>query len=410
MKKIIIPVLLIIVVIPVIIWVIRSFGGFIFSNRQPSTPITDFFDQIPGSVNNSQVTEQGENTTGFPLKLPDGFSIHLFARNLGKPRVMTWDPQGRILVSIPASGTVVALTNTDEDVEADTSITVKTNLNSPHGIAFYQNKLYIAETDAVAVYDYDVSTAKASNRKKIVDLSGGGNHFSRTIGFGPEDGKLYISAGSTCNACNEKDWRRALIMVANPDGSDLRPYATGLRNSVFFTWSYVDGRMWATDMGRDLIGDDIPPEEINIIQEGAFYGWPYCYGKNVQDTVFDKSSEAQEKCTKAEPSYIDMQAHSAPLGLAFIPEEGWPQEYWYNLLVAFHGSWNRSQPTGYKVVRIKLDDKGKYLGIEDFITGWQTENDVLGRPVDILIQPGGVMYLSDDKAGVVYKITGPGPQ
>lgn len=408
MKKIVIVLFFLIGGVLLYSWVSRNFGGFLFAQRGPSTPITDFFDEIPGPGQNSLLdVQEGENSTGFPLRLPPGFSISLFARDLGGPRVMTWDPQGRLLVSIPGRGTVVALANTDTDSEADTSATVITNLNRPHGLAFYNDKLYVAETDAVAMYDYDVQTAKASNRKEIVQLSGGGNHFSRTIGFGPEDGKLYISAGSTCNACAEKDWRRALIMVANSDGSDLREYATGLRNSVFFTWSYVDGRMWATEMGRDLLGDDIPPEEINIIQDGAFYGWPYCFGKNVHDTSFDASADARSRCGNAEPSHIDMQAHSAPLGLAFIPEEGWPEEYRYNLVVAFHGSWNRAEPTGYKIVRVKLDASGEYLGIEDFITGWLTKDDTLGRPVDILVQPGGVMYISDDKAGVIYRVTGP---
>ncbi len=407
MKKIVFLFLIIAAVVLVYSWVSRNFGGFLFAWRDSSTPITDFFDEIPGPGQSfPDGTKEGENTTGFPLKLPPGFSIRLFARDLGGPRVMTWDPQGRLLVSIPARGTVTALADTDNDGQSDSSTTVIANLNRPHGIAFREGRLYVAETDAVVAFDYDTNTAKAGNRTEIVELNAGGNHFSRTIGFGPDD-KLYISAGSTCNVCVEKDWRRALIMIANPDGSDLREYATGLRNSVFFTWSFVDGRMWATDMGRDLIGDNIPPEEINIIQDGKFYGWPYCYGKNVHDTSFDTSAGARAKCQNAEPSYIDMQAHSAPLGLAFIPEEGWPEEYWYNLLVSFHGSWNRTEPTGYKVVRIKLDETGKYLGIEDFITGWQAESDALGRPVDILVQPGGIMYISDDKAGVIYRVTAP---
>ena len=160
--------------------------------------------------------------------------------------------------------------------------------------------------------------------------------------------------------------------------------------------------MWATEMGRDLLGDNIPPDEINIIQEGGWYGWPWFYGKNIEDHSWTTGIPIY--AFESIPSHIDLQAHSAPLGLAFVPEEGWPKGYWYNLFVSYHGSWNRSVPTGYKVVRIKLDSKGNYLGTEDFITGWLTSSGVLGRPVDILVQPGGTMYISDDKAGVIYKV------
>ncbi len=161
-------------------------------------------------------------------------------------------------------------------------------------------------------------------------------------------------------------------------------------------------------MGRDLLGDNIPPDEINIIEEGKNYGWPICYGKNIHDDQFDKNTYIRNPCMEPfeTPSSIDLQAHSAPLGLAFFPEEGWPEEYWHDLLVAYHGSWNRTEPTGYKIVRMRLDNEGKYEATEDFITGWLNgKNEALGRPVDILIQPGGLMYISDDKAGVIYRIT-----
>jgi len=232
----------------------------------------------------------------------------------------------------------------------------------------------------------------------------GGGHFTRTLKFGPDD-RLYVSIGSSCNVCVEKDERRAAIYTLNRDGSDFKKFASGLRNTVFFDWSYVDGRMWGTDMGRDLLGDDIPPDEINILEEGKNYGWPNCFGKNIHDTNFDKNVYIQDPCLDKTPPVVEMQAHSAPLGLAFVPEEGWPEDFWYDLIVAFHGSWNRSVPTGYKLVRIKLDAQGNYEGTEDFVTGWLQGNSALGRPVDILIQSGGTMFVSDDKAGVIYKIS-----
>lgn len=312
-----------------------------------------------------------KNLTDFPLTLPEGFSISVFAKDLGGPRVLAWDPKGTLLVSIPSRGQVVAIPSGE---------IVVSGLNRPHGIAFHGGKLYIAETDAVAVYDYD---GKAKNRKKIIDLPSGGNHVTRTIGFGP-DGKLYISIGSSCNVCVEKDTRRGSILVY--DG-ELKPYATGLRNSVFFTWR--NGQMWATDMGRDLIGDDIPPEEVNIVREGKHYGWPYCWGKQVADTTFGGT---EDFCKTTEPPIIEYQAHAAPLGLAF------DKNYLY---VAYHGSWNRTVPTGYKIVRFDL----KNFQASDFITGWLQGDNALGRPVDLLFDDKGNLYISDDKAGVVYKVT-----
>ena len=347
------------------------------------------------------------NTTDMPLKLPPSFSISLYAKDLGNPRVMLWGPDGRMLVSVPNEGKVLALTDLDRDGTAEAKITVAESLNKPHGLASRDNKLYIAETDQVAEYDY--VEGKAINKKKLFDLPGGGNHFSRTIMFEPypNENKMLVSVGSSCNVCNEENENRAKILEYDFKTGKLEEFARGLRNSVFMAIHPVTGAIWATEMGRDLLGDDIPPDEINIIERGKNYGWPICYGKNIHDDNFDPSTAlgaSKNTCAGYEPSFVDLQAHSAPLGLAFFPEEGWPEEYWYNLLVAYHGSWNRTVPTGYKVVRIKLNAKGEYLGTEDFITGWLSGGKVYGRPVDILIQPGGTIFISDDKAGVIYRV------
>lgn len=366
--------------------------------------------QSPAEPENRFVTET--NTTGIPLKLPDGFSISIYAKNLGNPRVMAFDPVGNLLVSIPAEGKIVA---------AEKNLTIVEGLNRPHGMAFrcldVENpqicKFYIAETDQVAEYDYDAENLRAINKKKLFDLPGGGNHFTRTIMFEPypNENKMLVSVGSSCNVCREEDSRRAKILEYDFKTGKLSDFAIGLRNSVFMAIHPVTGDIWATEMGRDLIGDNIPPDEVNIIKKGKNYGWPICYGKNIHDDAFDKNTYIRNPCMEPfeTPSYIDIQAHSAPLGLAFFPEDppvgGWPEEYWYNLLVAYHGSWNRTEPTGYKIVRYKLDAQGNYLGQEDFITGWLDDNGkVYGRPVDIIIQPGGTIFVSDDKAGAIYKI------
>lgn len=342
-----------------------------------------------------------QNQTPFPLKLPKEFSISVFAENLPDARVMAMDELGNIWVSQTDRGIITLLEIKDGTVKNKSEIFK--NLKKPHGLAFDPQDsflLYFAEEDKIS----KVRVYSDERPQKIVDLPSDGGHFTRTLGFGPDD-LLYVSIGSSCNVCRETDNRRAKIFSMKKDGSDFKEFAGGLRNAVFFTWSYVDGRMWATEMGRDNLGDDLPPDEINIIKQEGDHGWPICYGKNIHDSNFDKNVYIRNPCADKIPSYVDLQAHSAPLGLAFATEEGWPRDFWYNLFVAYHGSWNRSEPTGYKVVRIKLDDKGNYLGTEDFITGWLTKSGALGRPVDILIQPGGVMYITDDKAGVVYKVT-----
>jgi glucose/arabinose dehydrogenase len=351
--------------------------------------------------------EPGMNSTGFPLKLPDGFSIEIFAKNLPGARVMEFDGFGNMWVSQTSRGEI-SLLEIGDDGKVNHFGAVFRNLVKPHGLAFdpeFKTLLYIAEENKIS----KVPTYSDGGMEKIADLPSGGGHFTRTLGIGP-DKRLYVSIGSSCNVCHEDDPRRAAIYSMNPDGSDFKQFAKGLRNSVFFTWR--DGKMWATEMGRDLLGDDVPPEEINIIEEGKNYGWPNCYGKNIHDDDFDRNTYIRNPCM--EPfetgSKVDLQAHSAPLGLAFVPDS-WPNEYRGDLIVAFHGSWNRSVPTGYKLVRIKLDSDGNYSGIEDFITGWYEPQQgvkgpegALGRPVDVKFGPDGNLYVSDDKAGVIYRI------
>lgn len=349
----------------------------------------------------------GANKTELPLTLPPGFSISVFATELGHPRDLILDPRGNLLVSTSKDGSVLALRDLDGDGDAEVS-TVIANLNDPHGLAFRcaeTCQLYIAETDQVAVYDYDQDTLTAGNKQKIIDLPGGGRHFTRSILFTSND-KLLISVGSSCDTCQEEDWRRAAILIANPDGTDLKSYASGLRNSVFMTRHPQTNQIWATEMGRDHLGDDLPPDEINILLPDEDYGWPTCYGQKIHDTVFDKNVYSQNPCEYTIASHIDLQAHSSPLGLDFFPAEGWSEDYRGDLLVAYHGSWNRSIPTGYKIMRFDLDEEGNEINRRDFISGWLTESEeVLGRPADVLINPDGTIYISDDKVGVIYKIT-----
>ncbi len=366
-----------------------------------SPPPGNIADQIPPAT--PAVPDSTTTPVTTPITLPAGFSISIYAKDVPGARVLALGPNAELWVSETSGGKIVELKN---DSGTITPTVRYSGLRKPHGIVFdpsSPNELYYAEEDKISRIDVSDPDATA---EKLVDLPTNGEHFTRTLGFGPDD-RLYVSIGSSCNVCHESNPLRASIYTLNRDGSDFKPYATGLRNTVFFTWSDVDGRMWGNDMGRDYLGNDLPPDEINILEQDKNYGWPNCYGQNIHDDNFDHNVYIRNPCMEPfeTPAQVDLPAHVAPLGLGFIPEEGWPEDMWYNLIVAEHGSWNSTVPVGYKLVRIKLDAQGNYVGTEDFATGWLTGGGALGRPVDVLIFDGGTMFVTDDKAGVIYKIS-----
>jgi glucose/arabinose dehydrogenase len=342
------------------------------------------------------------------LKAPPGFHITVFADNIDGARMLLFSPGGVLLISESGEGKVVALPDPKHTGKAERTVTVLDGLSEPHGLAFYEDKLYVAENDKVRRYDWDEAHLRASNPKQLADLPDGGGHSTRTLVF--HGGKMYISAGSSCNVCLEKDPRRAAVMEFNPDGSGQKIFAKGLRNAVGLAVNPKTDTVWATVNGRDWLGDDLPPEVIvDLGKDGGDFGWPYCYGDRVPDPNFTKPGD--NRCQSVIAPKVQMQAHSAPLGLAFYEGSQFPAEYRNNIFVAFHGSWNRSVPTGYKVVRVKLDDKGQPQGAaEDFITGWLAPDETkkgrwMGRPVGIVIGGDGTMYVSDDSVGVIYRIT-----
>ena len=340
------------------------------------------------------------------LKVPPGFHIEVFAE-APNARLLAFSPGGVLLVTDMSDGKVLALPDPRHSGRAERTVTVLQDLNGPHGIAFHNGKLYVTEINAINRYDWDESQTKASNGQKVADLPGsGGGHSTRTIAFW--NNKMYVAAGSSCNVCKEDEPRRAAVSEYNEDGGGQRVFASGLRNAVGLSVNPRTDTLWATDNGRDWLGDNLPPEEVNDLgKNGGNFGWPYCYGNQIPD----KSQSKNYDCSKTIAPKIEMQAHSAPLNLIFYNSEMFPPEYRNSVFVTFHGSWNRSVPTGYKVIRVKLNDQGEPIGSpEDFITGWLREGETrkgvwMGRPVGLAIGPDGAMYVSDDSAGVVYRVT-----
>lgn len=329
------------------------------------------------------------------LKVPAGYRIGIFADGLSKARDLQLSPEGVLLLSVQDQGRVVALPDADQNGAADRVVDLLTGLTNPHGLAFHQGKLYVAEETRVTRYNWDADKLAATQAQRILDLPAGGRHVTRSLAFAV--GQLYVSLGSTCDVCVERHPWIGTVVTATPDGRNPRVFSKGLRNAVFLTQQ--DGQIWATEMGRDFLGDNLPPDEINLLKEGEDYGWPYCYGDRVSDGKF--SADVGRCASTAAPAY-KIAAHSAPLGLAFIESDQF--ETWEgDLLVALHGSWNRSTPIGYKVIRITVEN-GRMVGEEDFISGFITGADAFGRPVDIEFDKAGSLYLSDDKAGVVYKL------
>lgn len=337
------------------------------------------------------------------LYLPKDITMNIFARNVPNARHMAFDDQGILFLSQSKEGKVIALPDLDRSGKADQKVHIISGRRVPHGLAFAKIKnnyyLYIAEETKVIRLKRIKKPFNYGKPEIIINGIPGGGHYTRTIKI--KDKKLYLSVGSSCNVCIERNPLRAAISLYNLDGSDGKVFAKGLRNSVGIEFSPYSGELWGVNNGRDMLGDDHPREELNIIKQGKHYGWPYCY----ESQTFDKNFGIPFDCSKSEIPAYSFTAHMAPLGLAFYQEGTLPQRYKHSVFIAFHGSWNRSIPSGYKVMRIKLNSIGEIVSHEDFITGWLGKNgSPTGRPVDIEQSPEGALYLSDDFLGAVYKI------
>jgi glucose/arabinose dehydrogenase len=336
-----------------------------------------------------------------PIGLPPGFGISMFAAALSGPRMMALGPDGELYVAERGAGRIVRLPDRDDDGVADDVEVVATDLQAPSSIAFYENgSLYVGETTRILRLSARDEDGVFQEREVIVDGLPSGGHNTRTVLFSPDWSTLFISVGSSCNVCIEEDERRATVVRYDPDGNGEEIFARGLRNAVGITFRPGTDELWATCNGRDWLGDDLPPETVYAVHERDDAGWPYCHSGRIVDPDFGQD----DSCDGVLAPVIEMQAHSAPLGLTFYTGEQFPEEYQLDLFIAFHGSWNRTTPTGYKVVRVPMRD-GIPGPVEDFASGWLRDSGTSwGRPVDVLTGPDGSLFISDDGAGVIYRV------
>ncbi len=341
------------------------------------------------------------------LTLPAGFKANVFAAGLSGSRFMAIGPGGTIFVTGMTGGQVYALPDRNGDGIADEIQVWADGLRQPHGLAFHDDYLYVGETNRVVRFRVGPDGARQGDPEPVIpELPSGGGHRTRTVGFDP-DGKLFVAVGSSCNVCEENDQRRAAISVYNADGSGGRVFMRGLRNAVGFVWRPGAAELWATNNGRDQLGDDVPFETVYRVRDGSNAGWPNCYpapGGMLPDPQFGQP----DVCQTVDAPAATFQAHSAPLGLRFYDGNSFPEAVRGDLFVALHGSWNRSVPVGYKVIRIPFAG-GNPGQAEDFATGWMASagdrGSVWGRPVDVLVAPDGALLVSDDDGGVIYRIT-----
>ncbi len=335
------------------------------------------------------------------IELPAGFSIEIYAEGVENARQMALGDKGTLFAGSRRAGKLWAIRDTDGDHHAETVSLVDEDLKMPSGLAFRHGTLYVGAVDRILRYD-DIESHLEQPPEPVVVTDGlpdKEHHGWKYLRFGP-DGKLYIPIGIPCNICDEEGFGE--IRRMNADGSDLETFAFGIRNSVGLAFHPENGQLWFTDNGRDQLGDDIPADELNHApKQGMHFGIPYCHQGDLPDEEFGKGKE----CADYAPPVAKLDPHGAALGLAFYTGDMFPDGYKNRLFITQHGSWNRTEKSGYQILVLAVTADGSVLGVKVFASGWLQDEEAWGRPNDVLVMPDGALLVSDDKAGVIYRVT-----
>ena len=335
------------------------------------------------------------------IRLPDGFSIESFAADVPGARSMTPGPKGILFVGSMRAGNVYAVVDRDGDRRAERVVTIASGLNMPNGVAYREGSLYVAEVSRVLRYDGIAKRLDDPPEPVVVidSLPRERHHGWKFIRFSP-DGRLYVPVGAPCNVCERDDARYASILRMKPDGSGLEVFASGVRNTVGFDWHPETGELWFTDNGRDMLGDDIPPDELNRAPtKGLHFGFPYCHGGDLPDPDFGQ----ERPCSELTPPAMKLGPHVAAIGMRFYRGGMFPKEYENQVFIAEHGSWNRSSKIGYRITLVRIDGS-RATGYDVFADGWLQGEKAWGRPADVEWLDDGSMLVSDDHAGAIYRI------
>lgn len=362
--------------------------------------------RVEGTIN-EPATRSATPARVNSLQVPEGFRVSVAARGLRNARIMAVDRSGTIFLTRREQGDVLALRDTDRDGDLDSRRTVARGLPYVHGIALDRGYAYLV-TDR-ELYRGRVRAGRIGRLDVLTRaLPDAGQHPNRMLGFGP-DGSLYISIGSTCNVCDETNRLTATIVRARPDGTRRKVFATGLRNTIGFDWHPETDALWAMDMGADWRGDEQPPEELNQIDRGKHYGWPFCYGPRQPDRLFVTDPPGLTKasfCARTEAPVLTYAAHAAPIDFEFYEGRQFPAEYRGDAFVTMRGSWNRGTPVGYEVVRVRYEG-ARAVAIEDFLTGFLIEDGraQFGRVAGLAEDRDGSLLVAEDTNGVIYRVS-----
>jgi glucose/arabinose dehydrogenase len=336
------------------------------------------------------------------IQLPPGFQIDIYADKVENARSMAMGDKGTLFVGTRRAGNIYAIVDRNRDYKADEIFTLAKGLNMPNGVAFRDGALYVAEVNRVLRFD-DIEDRLRNPPIPVIVRDGfptDRHHGWKFISFGPDD-NLYIPVGAPCNICERGDERYASIMRMQPDGKGLEIFAHGVRNTVGFDWNPKTKELWFTDNGRDWLGEDQPPDELNhAVRKGLHFGFPYCHG----GTVIDPDYGANRSCNEFTPPAMQLGPHVAALGMRFYTGTMFPPDYRNQIFVAEHGSWNRTVPIGYRITLVRLE-ANRAVHYEVFAEGWLKNGRAWGRPVDVLVMPDGALLVSDDRAGAIYRIS-----